>query len=240
MQSRIVEYTQGDVNFKSQLIYDENKSGPQATVIIIHAFDGVTEFITDYAEQVVDAGYAAFCVDMFGEGKIFTELEGCMGAIMPMLKDRALLQGRLLAGFEACKKQQEVDESKIVAMGFCFGGMCSLDLARAGMDVKAVASLHGVLMPPENVELGEFKAKALILHGYDDPQVKPDQLQVIADEFNAKNVDWQFVFFGHTKHAYTEPNAADIGEPEFGRVYNPDSARRAWQYCKDLFAEVLI
>ena len=238
MQTKVIKYQQGDRTFKSYMAFDENKSGAQPTVIIVHAFDGITDFIKDYAADVVNAGYNAFCIDMFGEGEIFHDIDGCMSAIMPMIEDRALLQRRVLAGFEACKQQAEVDEHKLAAMGFCFGGMVCLDLARAGADVKAVVSLHGVMMPPENVELGEFKAKALILHGFDDPQVPPDQLQVIADEFNSKNVDWQFVFFGHTKHAYTEPHAADIGGAAMGREHNADSAKRAFHYSLNLFAEV--
>lgn len=238
MQVRDVEYEQGGITFNSYFAFDETKTSPQATVIIVHAFDGITNFIKEYAKDIVDAGYNAFCIDMFGERRVFDDVDGCMSAIMPMLENRGLLQARVVAGFEACQQQAEVDSQKIAAMGFCFGGMSCLDLARAGADVKAVVSLHGVMMPPENVKLGDFKAKVLLLHGFDDPQVPPDQLHVIADELNAKNVDWQFVFFGHTKHAYTEPHAADIGGAAMGREYNPDSARRALMYSLNLFSEV--
>jgi dienelactone hydrolase len=239
MQTQIIEYADGDVSCKAFFAFDESRSGPQPTVFVVHAFDGITEFIHDYAKKIVEAGYAAFCVDMFGEGKTATDVDGCMALIMPFLEDRALLQKRVLAGFNTCKSQDVVDENKVVAMGFCFGGMCALDLARSGADIKAVASLHGVLMPPEGVELGDFKAKVIILHGFEDPQVPPEQLPVITKELNEKNVDWQFIYFSHTQHSFTEPRAGDIGGAEMGRVFNPDSARRAWEYCQVLFKEVI-
>lgn len=239
MQKQVVEYNDGELVCQGFMVFDASKSGPQPTVLIAHAFDGITDHIRHYAEQVAEAGYVVFCVDMFGGGKTASDMDGCMALIMPFLNDRTLLQRRILAGFAACQAQERVDNSKILAMGFCFGGMCVLDLARAGADVKGVAAMHSVLAPPEQVPVGDFTAQVLILHGYDDPQVGPDQLTVIANELNAKRVDWQFVFFSHTKHSYTEPKAADIGTPESGRVYNADSARRAWDYCQLFFKEVL-
>lgn len=239
MQTRVVNYKDGNQQCRGYLAFDESKGDQQPTVLIVHAFDGLDDFVKNYAHQVVEAGFAAFCLDMYGDGKVAKDLDSCIAEIMPFINDRAMLQRRVLAGFEAAKAQAEIDNNKIAAMGFCFGGMCVLDLARAGADVKGVASLHGVLAAPEKVKQGEFKAKVLILHGYDDPQVKPDQLQVLADELNPKNVDWQFMFFGHTKHAYTDPEAAKIGPPEFGREYNEASAHRAFQYSCDFFREVL-
>lgn len=239
MQSQIVEHHHDAVRCQSILYYDESRQGPQPTVFLVHAFDGITPFIHDYAQRIVDAGYAAFCIDMFGEGETGADMDSCMGLIMPFFNDRQLLQDRVLAGFEVCQNHAVVDADRMVAMGFCFGGMCVLDLARAGADVKAVVSLHGVLMPPENVTTGDFKAKVLILHGYDDPQVTSEQLPIIATELTDKKIDWQFVYFGHTQHSFTDPDASDIGGPESGRIYNADSARRAWDYCQLLFNEVI-
>lgn len=238
MHTEIITYHDGEVTCKGFLAYDETRREPQPTVLVVHAFDGITDFIRDYAAQIVKAGYAAFCVDMYGEGATADTLDGCMALVMPFFKDRALLQQRILAGFVACHNLDIVDATRIAALGFCFGGTACLDLARSGADVKGVISLHGNLLPPEGVPDSKITAKVLILHGYDDPQCGHDQLPVLADELNAKQVDWQFVYFSHTQHAYTDPHAADIGGPEMGRVYNADSARRAWKYCHLFLAEI--
>lgn len=238
MQTQSVEYQEGKTLCRGFLAYDESRSGPQPTVLVVHAFDGVTDFIRDYAAKIVEAGYVAFCVDMYGDGKTATTMDDSMALVMPFFQDRELLQRRILAGFKVCQQQQVVDENRIAAIGFCFGGTSCLDLARAGADVKAVVSMHGNLLPPEGVEQGDFTAKALILHGYDDPMCGHDQLPILAKELNAKKVDWQFVYFSHTQHAFTEPGASKIGGEQSGRVYNADSARRSWEYCQLLFKEV--
>lgn len=240
MKTQEVIYKDGDDACHAYMAFDEARQGKQPTVIIVHAFDGLTDFIRDYAQKVVDAGYVAFCVDMFGEGKTSDNFDGCMSLIMPFFNERQLLLNRIHAGFEACKSQEIVDADKIGAMGFCFGGLTVLDLARSGANVKGVVGMHSALMAlPEEIEQGEFRSKVLILNGYDDPQVGPEQLAVFAEELNQRNVDWQYVFFSKTQHAYTEPHASDIGGPESGRVYSPDSARRAWDYTRQFFDEVL-
>ena len=239
MQHKIVKYQDSDLTCHGYMVYDENQSTPQPTILLVHAFDGITDHIKEYADKVAQAGYTVFAADMFGKGRTGKNLDECMGFIKPLFGDRAALKNRIFAAFNAAKEQSEIDEKKIAAMGFCFGGMSVLDLARAGADVKGVASLHGLFVAPEVLPEATMTAKVLILHGYDDPQVQPDQLPMIAKELNDKNVDWQFVYFSHTKHAYTEPRAAEIGPPEFGREYNKVSAERAWQYCQDFFKEVL-
>lgn len=239
VQTAVIEYYDQDVLCKGWLAFDPAQTTPQPTVLIAHAFDGITDHIRHYAMQVVAAGYVAFCVDLFGYGKTAGDMDSCMALIMPFLNDRALLQQRILAGFNSCKEQAIVDSNQIVAMGFCFGGTSVLDLARSGASVKGVACLHGVLTPPQHVMAGDITAKVLILNGYDDPQIGKDQLAIMADEFNTKNVDWQFIYFSHTQHAYTEPHADKIGGAKVGRVYNADSAGRAWQYCQVFFKDVL-
>lgn len=239
MQTRTIAYQDGDQTCQGYFAFDETRGENQPTVLVFHAFEGLDDFTKSYAADLVKAGFAVFCVDMYGDGKVSKDFDTCVGYFKTFFGDRLLTQQRALAGLEAACAQAQVDADKIAAMGFCFGGMCALDLARAGADIKGVAALHSLLSAPEGIELGTFKAKALILHGFEDPQVTPDQLHVIADELNAQNVDWQFVFFSHTKHAYTDPEAAKLGPAEMGREYNADSARRAFRYACDFFNETL-
>jgi dienelactone hydrolase len=122
------------------------------------------------------------------------------------------------------------------AIGFCFGGLCALDLARSGVDIRAVVSFHGLLGAPEGVEKGKIKAKVLAMHGYADPMVKSDQVAHFEQEMTKGNVDWQMHIFGNTMHAFTNPQAND---PSFGLVYNEAAARRSWLAMENFFKEVL-
>ncbi len=236
MFSQDLEYQDGDTRCIAHVAYDDSHNKPRPCVLVVHAFEGRNPLACEYADKLADLGYVGIAVDMYGEGNVAHDLEGCMAYMLPLFQDRAALRARILAAFDAAKSLDVVDNHNICAMGFCFGGMTVLDLARSGADVKGVVSIHGVFAGPEGLDC-HVKAKVLALHGYQDPQVPPDQLTDFADEMNAQNVDWQVLFFGNAKHAFTDPHAADIGGPEMGREYNATATARSWQYCQDFFTE---
>jgi dienelactone hydrolase len=130
-----------------------------------------------------------------------------------------------------------VAPDRIGAIGYCFGGLCVLDLARsAAPGVKGVVSFHGVFHPPNLGEQAPITAKVLILHGYDDPLATPEHVLAIAREFTEAKADWQLHAYGHTTHAFT---ASGVNLPERGLVYNATADRRSWIAMKNFFEEVL-
>jgi len=155
--------------------------------------------------------------------------------MQPLLDDRTLLQRRMTLALEVFRKQKEVDATRIAAMGFCFGGLCVLDLARTGADVAGVASFHGLFGQPGNTAGNRISAKVLVLHGWDDPMAKPDQVLGLAEELTAMGADWQIHAYGNTLHAFTNPAADD---PDFGTVYDADADRRSWQSLQLFLAEI--
>ena len=117
---------------------------------------------------------------------------------------------------------------------FCFGGLCTLDMARAGLDLKAAVSYHGLLDAPD-LPKNPIKADVLICHGYDDPMVPPATVVALADELTVAGADWQIHAYGGTVHAFTNPAAND---PGFGTVYNPVADKRATQSIQNFFDEI--
>ncbi|MEE9356744.1 MAG: dienelactone hydrolase family protein, partial [Methylococcaceae bacterium] len=128
-----------------------------------------------------------------------------------------------------------VDDKKIAALGFCFGGLCVLDLARSGADIKGVISFHGLLSAPDNTEGNAIAAKVLALHGYDDPMSSSEQVAALQKELTKSGADWQFHSYGNTMHAFTNPIAND---PDFGTVYQSDADRRSWLTMKNFLEEI--
>lgn len=236
MFSQALEYQDGDTRCVGHLAYDDSHQNPRPCVIVVHAFEGCNDLARDYANKLAEIGYVGFAVDMYGNGSIGSDLDGCLTLMMPLFQDRASLRRRILAAFETAKGLDVVDNNRIGAMGFCFGGMTVLDLARSGADVKGVVPIHGVFAAPEGLDC-QIQARVLALHGYRDPQVPPDQLAGFAKEMDAQGVDWQVHFFGQAKHAFTDPHAADIGPVEMGREYNERDTQRTWTICTSFFQE---
>jgi dienelactone hydrolase len=155
--------------------------------------------------------------------------------MQPYMDDRALLQGRMALALRVARSQPEVDAGRLAAIGFCFGGLCVLDLARSGADVDGVVSFHGLVTPPGNTRGNRIQAKVLVLHGWDDPMARPEALLALGHELTAMQADWQIHAYGNAMHAFTNPAAND---PDFGTVYQADADRRSWKSTRAFLAEL--
>jgi dienelactone hydrolase len=142
----------------------------------------------------------------------------------------------MLLALEQIGLQDEVDETRIAAIGFCFGGLCVLDLARTGADIRGVTSFHGLLTPSPATTGNRIAAKILVLHGWDDPMATPEHLVALGHELTRMEADWQIHAYGNAMHAFTNPAA---NNPDFGTVYQADADRRSWAAMRAFLAEVL-
>ena len=232
MKTEKITYQSGDKSFEGFLAQPEGDSNP--CVLIAHTWAGRDAFVEEKAKLLTELGYAAFAIDMYGDGKIGTSNEENAGMMQPLLDDREELARRALASLDAVSKIDSIDESKIVIMGYCFGGLVSMDLARTGADIKGAVSFHGFLAGPEN-STNEIKAKLLALHGDSDPMVGQDQIESFRQEMTSKKVDWQLHVFGGAMHSFTNPEAND---PDFGAVYSKNADERSWKIFTDFLMEL--
>ena len=235
IQIRTIDYQDGDVDLQGYLAWDDAVEGKRPGVMIAHAWAGRSDLENGKAEALAKLGYVGFALDNFGRGILGTNTEENSALIQPFLDDRAMLQGRLQIALEVLKGLDEVDASRVAAIGFCFGGLCVLDLARTGTDIRGVVSFHGLFGSPGNTAGNKIKAKVLALHGWDDPMAPPDQVVSLAEELSSMGADWQVHGYGNTMHAFTNPQAND---PDFGTVYSPDADRRSWNAMQDFLSEI--
>ena len=232
MKTEKITYQSGDNSFEGFLAQPEGDSNP--CVLIAHTWAGRDAFVEEKAKLLTELGYAAFAIDMYGDGKIGTSNEENAGMMQPLLDDREELARRALASLDAVSKIDSIDASKIVIMGYCFGGLVAMDLARTGANIKGAVSFHGFLAGPEN-STNEIKAKLLALHGDSDPMVGQDQIESFRQEMTSKKVDWQLHVFGGAMHSFTNPEAND---PDFGAVYSKNADERSWKIFTDLLKEL--
>lgn len=236
IQTRTVEYFHGDTLLEGLLTWDDEISTPKPGVLVSHAWVGRDDIAIGKAKELAALGYVGFALDMYGKGVLGSGPEENARLMSPFMEDRRLLLGRQQAALNALRTQTEVDANKVAAIGFCFGGLCVLDLARSGADLKGVISFHGLLNPPPQHTQPAIPAKILVLHGYDDPMVSPQQVLALADELTQAGADWQIHAYGNTVHAFTNPK---VNDPGFGTVYNLVADRRSWQSMGNFLAEVL-
>lgn len=210
--------------------------GRRPAVLISHAWAGRSPFECDKARALADLGYVGIAIDLYGKGVLGGSVGENAALMQPLLDDRALLQGRLHAALAAARVDAAVDGSRVAAMGFCFGGLCVLDLARSGADVRGVVSFHGLLGKPGNTDGRRIEARVLVLHGHDDPMVPPADVLAFEQEMTAAGVDWQVHVYGHTLHSFTNPEARD---PSRGVKFDANANRRSWRALENFLAEVL-
>ncbi|HEY7184273.1 MAG TPA: dienelactone hydrolase family protein [Blastocatellia bacterium] len=237
MNTQYLDYTDGETTCEAYVAYDESVTSKRPCVLVSHQWSGQSDVERKKAEELARLGYVGFAIDIYGKGVRGGLLEDNSKLMQPFVDDRVMLRRRILAALAAAQQHAMVAPDLIGAIGYCFGGLCALDLARsAASGVKGVVSFHGVLHPPNIGEQAPITAKVLILHGYDDPLAAPEHVLAIARELTEAKADWQLHAYGHTMHAFT---AEGVNLPERGLVYNAAAARRSWAAMKDFFEETL-
>jgi len=231
-----VSYHQDTTALEGQLVSLKSKAKLPG-VLLMPDWMGVTPQALAYAKRVSDWGYVVFVADLYGKdaqpktSQDAGKLAGALKNNIPLLRERAA------AALAELKKQAGVDTTRIATMGFCFGGEAALELARSGVDLKGVASIHGNLNTPLPQDSKNIKGKVLVLQGAEDPYATQAQALTFMDEMRQAGTDWQLVFYGGVVHAFTNPGAGN--DPKQGVAYNAKADRRAFAVLKDFFQEAL-
>ncbi len=235
IQTRLVEYEHDGNVLEGLFAWDSTATGARPGVLVAHAWGGRGDFENEKALRLAGLGYPALALDLYGKGVRGSGPEENARLMQPFLDDRGMLQRRLILSLNALRAQEEVDAARTAAVGFCFGGLCVLDVARTGEDLAGVVSFHGLFRAPGNTQGNRIKAKVLALHGWDDPMVKPEQVVDLATELTSMDADWQIHAYGNTLHAFTNPAANDRAR---GTVYDADADCRSWLAMQNFLAEL--
>jgi dienelactone hydrolase len=206
-------------------------------ILVFPEWVGVGEYTHKRADMLYDLGYNTFVADVYGKGIRPDTPETCNAEMMKYATNRPLLRGRARCAFDELRKLPNTDLGKMAAIGYCFGGMIVLEMARdAQNDLKGVVSFHGVLMTPTPLAAGAYKGKILVLHGVDDPVVPDDQPMAFWKEMRDAKANWEFVAYGNALHTFTNWLMPEDGPPP--AVYNKQADKRSWIAMQDFFREI--
>jgi dienelactone hydrolase len=236
MHTENVEYKQGDAVLEGYLAYDDAFQGTRPGVLVVHEWKGLNDYARMRADTLAKLGYVAFAADIYGKGIRPQTNEEASATARKYYADIPLLRARVNAGLDMLRKQPNVDTTRIAAIGYCFGGMTVLELARSGAKLNGVVSFHGGLSTPNPDDAKNIKCKVLVCHGGSDPSVPMQQLVAFEQEMTNAGVDFEINIYGHAVHGFTNP--ANGNDPSRGVAYNEEADHRSWQAMRDFFAEI--
>lgn len=231
------EYTDGETIFEGYWASRHDSKSTRPCVLVGHAWSGPGEPFNQLAETLASRGFIGFAIDVYGKGqrgKVDADNSHLMN---PLLNDRALLRKRLLAAFKVAQSHPSVTPGKLAIVGHCFGGLCALDLARANPPgLRGAISIHGLLESPNLDTQPKIDSSVLVLHGWEDPMVKPNRVLEFTQEMTSANADWQVHAYGHAMHAFSFVGA-DL--PHLGIKYNANAHHRSEKAMMEFLKEIL-
>ena len=233
--TRVLAYSDLDTALTGVLNWNAAQSGPRPGILLIHGGGGLDEHARDQAHRYAELGYTVLACDMYGDG-VAGDRDRVIACVTALRDDPVLLARRAQAGLTALSGCAEA-AGPMAAVGFCFGGMAALTLARSGADLAGAVSIHGSLATSTLAAKDTVTARVLACHGSADPHVPMDDVASFAAEMDGSGADWQMIIYGGAMHGFTHRQAAPGSIP--GVAYDPVADARSFSATHAFLADVL-
>lgn len=198
-------------------------------VLLIHDWDGLTDYEVKRANMLAEMGFAVFAADLFGAGVRPTEVSDKRQHTGELYKDRAKMRALMNGALEVAAGKG-ADVKNAVALGYCFGGAAVLELARSGADLKGFATFHGGLQTPEGQDYSNVRSEIMVFHGTADAAITMDQFAALATEMEKAGVKHEMISYSGAPHAFTV-----FG----GERYREEADRKSWARFSEFLKERL-
>ena len=238
VKTELITYRDGDVELEGYLAYDKMLKSVRGGVLLVHNTNGRDKFIQERADELAKIGYVVFALDLYGKGVIPKDEEEEQELTAQFLGEtRQKLRERTRLGLGILSQQSKVDANRLVAIGYGFGGMAVLELARSGEPFSAAINFFGALSTPTPEDASNIKGAVLILLGSEDPLIPQNEIEAFRTEMQNSNADWQMNIYGGAYHGFTR---YELGfEPSSGKAYNYNADKRSWEAVKSLLHDKL-
>ena len=221
---KVISYVVDGITFEGYFI---NPSPKAPLILLVHDWDGLTDYEVKRANMLADLGYSVFAADLFGAGVRPTEVKDKRQHTGELYKDRKKMRSLLLGALKTAKSKG-ANVHNAVAMGYCFGGAAVLEFARSGAALIGFVTFHGGLSTPTGQDYSKTKGKLLILHGTADTNITMDHFAKLAKELEEKNVSHEMITYSGAPHAFTV----------FGSSrYREDADKKSWKRFTEFLDE---
>lgn len=234
ISTRTIAYHDGELPLNGHLAWDDASPRPRRGILLIHGAGGLDDHPREQASRYAALGYAVLACDMFGPG-VAGNRERVVATLTGLRENPDQLVQRATAGVHALNEAAESDGC-FAAVGFCFGGMSALTLARSGADLAGVVSMHGALATARRAQPGAMRAKVLACHGAIDPHVPMSDVEAFVDEMTAAGADWQLNVYGGAMHGFT--HRAAVPGAVRGVEYHAPTDERSFAAARAFLEEV--
>lgn len=233
--TRWLDYQDQGVPLRGLLAWDERRA-PRAGLLLAHGGAGLDEHAQDQARRYAALGFTVLACDMFGPG-VAGRRDLIIAYLGEVRQNPTLLYRRAEAGLRALQVLPELTGKGAAAVGFCFGGMVVLTLARQGADLAGVISMHGGLATVLPAEPGAVRARVLVCHGARDPHVPIGDVTTFIEEMERAGADLQLIVYGAAMHGFTHAHAVPGATPgvEYHQLTDRRSFQAAGQFLDELF-----
>ncbi len=239
LRTETIEYQVNGDPYTGYIAWDADRDGERPGVLVVHEWWGHGDYVRQRARQLARLGYTGFALDMYGQGRRANHPDEAKQFMQATLSDMDRAEQRFKAAMTRLQEHPSVDEARIAAQGYCFGGGVVLAMARRGLDLDGVVSFHGSLGSDRTVEPGDVKAAVQVHTGGADEFVPADQVADFVTAMHQANADYAVHSYPAAKHSFTNP-AADEYADKFGLPvgYNAEADRRSWQATKAFYREI--
>ena len=178
----------------------ENAAG---TVLIIHDWDGMTDYERQRADMLAEMGYNAFALDMFGNDTPTETMDHRIAATGALYGDRERMRMLIEAGLGQAQALSGAEG--VVVMGYCFGGAVALEMARSDMAEMAAgyATFHGGLGTPEGQSWDGDEPPVMVFHGAADTSITMEDVATLTAELEAAGNTYTIEVYSGAPHAFT-------------------------------------
>ncbi len=232
IDTELIRYQDGDVDLFGIFVWDDAQTEKRPGILVVHGGAGLDEHAKKQARRLAELGYIAFACDMYGEG-VMGDRQRVMARINELCAEPGRLTRRAAAGLDVLRSHPIVD-GRVAAVGYCFGGMTVLELARSGVELMGAVSVHGTLKTAQRCHTGAVKAKILVCHGALDPHVPMAQVNDFIAEMTDAATDWQLIVYGGALHGFTHEGDSPLP----GVAYNALADARSGIAIRDFLTEV--
>ncbi|MCW4153005.1 dienelactone hydrolase family protein [Halomonas sp. 18H] len=200
-RGQTIDYQQGDDTFSGYLASAPDEA--RGTVLIIHDWDGLTDYERQRADMLAAQGYDAFAVDLYGKGNRPVETDAKKAETAKLYDDRERMRQLTLAGLAEARQQGAARPT--VVMGYCFGGAVVLEMARSGQaeDVRGYATFHGGLGTPEGQSYPAGMPPLLVAHGAADSMISMADVASLSQQLEAADATYEIEVYSGAPHAFT-------------------------------------